>query len=804
MKGIHLFSCSIAMAAGCYFAAYVPVFVFPLIGAGIMILIWRLPKRWRPYCLIQTTVFLLAGIYFVAYDVAHQSFLYQAAATNKEVIIAGTIATSPKRDGDLVRFELSVSAPGDAGSNGKWITPKKERIAMRVTLTEESQIKKVQNWQEGDRLSGSITLSLPETARNPHAFDYARYLRWQGIYVTGQTTFSEIHVEEGERGWLAFFRQAQLFSAQKLDELYTTHETAGYMKSLLLGLQQEVTPELQNLYANLGTLHVLAISGLHVTIVSIAFLWLVEKFGVNRRTGVWVTMGLIGAYVLWVGASASAIRAGIMGGVGLWFQLSRERMHARDIWALALIVMTLYDPYQLWQIGFQLSFIVTLGLLEWMPLLMMLPYPRTRWLRSSIAVAIASQLASFPFVVYWFHLSNPLSLLINLLAVPVLSLVVLPLGYAALALGSIHPALAFLAVRINEYFLMWIHKCFIWLDHWQPPFRHWPHPDWWWLLWYGIFLLAISYLWKLGYHRLRDLGVYFICLLLLLGLARQPFKGNEEVIITFLDVGQGDSIVVEIGKKTVYLIDGGGTLRFSEQETWRKRRDPYEVGKDTLLPYLRSRGIEHIDRLIMTHGDADHVGGIPAIIPYFSFGAAIINHDVPEGVQANIVHELQRRHVPILSGKPGDHWEDAPGVQWTWLHPDKEDGFAGNDASVVLLLSAYGKKILFTGDLEQDGENMLLQKGLPTVDILKVAHHGSNTSTSAHFVQTIKPKMAMISVGEKNRYGHPAEEVLQRLADVHVYRTDQHGAIIVHIRPDKMILKTQLLSPERLQPFKKG
>ncbi|WP_134687188.1 DNA internalization-related competence protein ComEC/Rec2 [Brevibacillus migulae] len=804
MKGIHLFSTSMAMAAGCYLAAYLPVFVFPLIGVGIFSLCWWLPKHWRRHCLIPTVFFFLAAIYFFVYDAAHHSFLYQDAAFNRDITATGTIASPPKRDGDQVRFELSIPAPHQTGAVKHWLSPKTERIAMRVTLTEESQIKRVENWQEGDRLSGVIALSLPETARNPHAFDYASYLRWQGIYVTGKASFPAIRVEVGERGWQAFFRQAQLSSSEKLDELYPNKETAGYMKSLLLGLQQEVTPELQDVYANLGTLHVLAISGLHVTIVSIAFLWLVEKLGVSRRAGVLITIGLIGAYVLWVGASASAMRAGIMGAVGLWSQLKRERMHARDIWALALIVMLVYDPYQLWQIGFQLSFIVTLGLIDLVPLFLMLPYPRARWLRSAVAVAIVSQLVSFPFVVYWFHLSNPLSLLINLLAVPLLSLVVLPLGYAALALGSIHPALASLAVRINEYFLLWIHKAFVRLDHWQPPFRHWSHPDWWWLFLYGVFLLLFSYLWKIGYHRLRDLGVYFLCLLLLLGMARQPYRGNDEVTITFLDVGQGDSIIVEIGKKTVYLIDGGGTLRFSGQEAWRKRRDPYEVGKDTLLPYLRSRGIEHIDRLIMTHGDADHVGGIPAIIPYFSFGAAIVNHDAPEGVQADIVHELQRRHVPILSGKPGDHWEDAPGVQWTWLHPNREDGLAGNDASVVLLLTAYGKKILFTGDLEQNGENMLLQKGLPTVDILKVAHHGSNTSTTEHFIQTIKPQVAVISVGENNRYGHPAEEVLQRLSDVHVYRTDQHGAILLHISPNKMILKTQLLVPERLQPFKKG
>lgn len=756
---------------------------------------WLLPKSWKkPWGFLAGT-FFLAVIYFLAYDRAHQSFLLQDAAKSRESRVTGTIASPVKRDGDLVRFALTIPREQTDESIWGWFQSP-EKIAMRVSLTEEAQIKVIEQWQYGDSFSGTVTLALPETARNPHAFDYSRYLRWQGIYVTGEAPFASIQVKSSGGSWRSLFIKAQTTAANRLEELYTTPETRGYMKSLLLGMQAEVSPELQNIYANLGILHVLAISGLHVTVVSMAFLWAAEKAGLSRRKAVLIALLLIGAYVLWVGASASALRAGIMGGIGLWSQMRKERIHARAIWAIALILMLLYDPFQLWQIGFQLSFVVTLGLIELVPLFMIFPYPKPAWVRSLCAVTVSSQLVSFPFVVYWFHLFNPLSAPVNLLAVPVLSLIVLPLGYATLQLGSLHPALAMLAVRMNEYLLQWIHKAFSWLDQWQPPMRHWPHPEWWWLFCYGIVLILFSCLWKKGYHRFRDLAVYMICLALLLIMARQPYAAADEVRITFLDVGQGDSVVVEIGKKTVYLIDGGGTLRFSGQEAWRKRRDPFEAGKDTLLPYLRARGIEHIDRLIMTHWDADHVGAIPAILPYFSFGAALVNRDVPEGVAQQILDDLRQRQVPVLTGRPGDRWEDQPGVQWTWLHPDADDGFSGNDASVVLQLTAYGKKILFTGDLEQDGENKLLRDVRSTIDVLKVGHHGSKTSTSLAFLQQLEPQIAVISAGRQNRYGHPHEEVLQRLADeqVQIYRTDQHGAITLHIRPDKMIRKTQILA----------
>lgn len=804
MKDMKLFSASLALAAGYCLAAYLPAFYFPLLGCVALAALWWLPRHWQKRVLWLTAVCLLAVVYFLCYDHSRQSFLLPAAKAKQELLLTGSIHSLPQRDGDQVRFELMIPA-GQAGVETKrgWFAPSAERISMRVTLSEEAQIAQVASWRPNDRITGMISLALPEAARNPHAFDYARYLRWQGIHVTGQAAFSSIQVEAGQRGWLHLFQEAQAASAKKLEQLYAAPETAGYMKSLLLGLQSEVSPQLQNVYANLGTLHVLAISGLHVTVVSVSFLWLAEKLGTSRRAGVILTFCLIASYVLWVGASASAMRAGIMGGVGLWSLVSKNRIEAREIWALALMAMLICDPYQLWQIGFQLSFAVTLGLIELVPLLMMLPYPRAAWLRSSLAMQVAAQLVSFPFVIYWFHLFNPLSAPVNLVAVPVLSLVVLPLGYASLLLGSLHPGFAALAVYMNEAILGWIHQLFFWLDHWQPPFRHWPHPPWWWLILYYVGLILFTFLWKIGYHRRGDCLVYILCLLALLALARQPFQATEEVIITFLDVGQGESIIVEVGKKTVYLIDGGGTLRFTEPEAWRKRRDPYEVGKDTLLPYLRSRGIEHIDRLVLTHGDQDHVGGIPAILPYFSFGAVLVNHDAPQGVQQQIVQSLQSRHVPILTGKPGDRWEDLPGVEWTWLHPDRDDGFSNNDASIVLLLSAYGRQILFTGDLEQDGERKLLEQVLPPIDVLKVAHHGSKTSTTDSFVKQIQPQLAVISAGRQNRYGHPSEEVLRRLADAHVYRTDQHGAITLQISRSNLIPKTQMKGPEAMQPFKK-
>jgi competence protein ComEC len=796
------FSVSLAVIGGFLAAAYLPSFFIAIFCAIAAALFLVLKKGWGGKALFLTMACSLAYFYFLYVDGLHRSSLTEAAKAGETLYMDGVIDSPVIRDGDIARFMLMGKQIGHS-LDSLVPLPRQERIAMRVALTEQSQINLVEKWTIGQRWQGAVRLALPERARNPHAFDYARYLRWRGIHVTGSASFPDIWVDPGEGSLASVFLHWQMAAGKKVEELFPEPEMAGYMKSLLLGMQTEVSPELREVYANLGALHVLAISGLHITIISGMTLWIGERCGVSRKTGLLMTIAVISLYVLLAGAGASAVRAGMMGGLGLLAQYHARRVEVRELWAVTLLLMLLFDPYQLWQIGFQLSFAVTLGLIEFVPLLSSLPYPRMKAVRSFLAVTVSAQLVSFPFLIYWFHQFSPLSALVNLIVVPLLSVIVLPLGLMALLAGTIHPAFGVLPAYGAECLLDGIHQVFGWLDRLQPPFRHWIHPEGIWLFFYALFLSASIFLWKMGYHRRRDLIMYGLLLALLVGLARQPFSGADEVRITFLDVGQGDSIVVEVGKEKVYLIDGGGTLRFGHEEAWRKRRDPFEVGKDILLPFLRSRGIEHIDCLIMTHGDADHVGGLPAILPYFSFGVVVVNGKPPQGTEQEVINALRKRNVPIITGKPGVSWLDTPDVRWTWLHPGPSDGMAGNDASVVLLLSAFGRNILFTGDLEKDGEAVLLQHELPDVDVLKVGHHGSQTSTTPGLLVRIKPESAVISAGRHNRYGHPSTVVLQRLSDagVNVYRTDQQGAVTLVVRPEKMIWKTQILVQDTLQLF---
>ncbi|WP_400164123.1 DNA internalization-related competence protein ComEC/Rec2 [Brevibacillus sp. TJ4] len=784
---------SIAVIAGIVLAAYLhPAWMLAAAGGGCALFLLA-PQSKRRALFAYTCAMILAGLYCCVYQQLHHSLLEPHAVQGKTVVMRGTIDSPVRRDGDVARFFFAVHVFSHPG--GQWESAGGERIALRVSLGSEEQAKQVDRWVQGMDLEAAVQLSLPAVARNPNAFDYERYLHWLGVQVTGETSFADIRIVRHATGIWGWFQQWQGNAAARIDSLFADQEAAGYMKSLLLGLQHEASPDLSDMYAKLGLSHILAISGLHVTLVSSMFLWLLERSGINRKWALLVTVLLLIGYVLLVGASASAVRSGLMGGVGLVCQAFRRHLDGREVWAGALLAMLAVNPFFLWQIGFQLSFAVTLGLIVFVPYCLQVGQRLPAWLRASIAVTFVAQVVSFPFLVYHFHLFSPLSWLVNLVATPLLSAIVLPMGYTGLLLGLIHPALSTWPVLIATQLLHWLHKPLFALQEMNVPFTHWPHPDWWWLILYALFLSFLPWLWERGYHRKRDMLGYALLFFVLLVLARQPFSGDGVVRITFLDVGQGDSIVVEVGTKKVYLMDAGGNPAWPSREAWREKRDPFDPGKNIVLPFLRSRGIDHIDTVVMTHGDLDHIGGMKALLPHFSFGQVFVNGRLAQAAEREIVQRFWQRSIPVLTGKSGDRWTDLPGVEWEWLYPDgqRSEG-SENDASVVLKLTAYGTTVLFTGDIEKDGEEQLLMRGLSNADIVKVAHHGSKTSSTDSFLAATQPAFAVISAGQNNRYGHPAPDVIERLEQFgsSIYRTDRDGAITLVISSEGYTWTTEL------------
>jgi competence protein ComEC len=259
----------------------------------------------------------------------------------------------------------------------------------------------------------------------------------------------------------------------------------------------------------------------------------------------------------------------------------------------------------------------------------------------------------------------------------------------------------------------------------------------------------------------------------------------KTTLITIIDVGQGDATLIETTGGKVILMDGGGTLP-SRKMPWQRRNKSFEVGRDVVVPYLRYRGINHIDTMIMTHGDGDHIRGLEAVVKRFSIGEVLHSGAPPaDKFESQLLSMIQKKHIPIRVVASHDQWWMERGMHAQILHPLPTVSSGNtNNGSIVMLLSIYKTKILFTGDMELPVEQEVLARfRLPVIDILKVAHHGSNTSSHDAWLSAVKPKQALISAGTHNRYGHPKAEVLARLHRIgaHIWRTDQQGAILVKV-----------------------
>ncbi|TPG86917.1 DNA internalization-related competence protein ComEC/Rec2 [Brevibacillus laterosporus] len=774
--------------------------LFLWIGFAILILVCILSRgKRRNWSLLLLGSLLAGACYFSWYDGRYASELVHHAQ-EEMVFLRGKIDSPVERDGDLVRFYVLVSEVKSAGGvkDVPQIHRIDERVLVRLKLQHEEQIDTIERWQSGDTFQAQATLKLPSTVRNPHAFDYRAYLRYQKVAVVAELDFMDMNVDDSGGDWRAFLTRWQRAEASQLEKLKVEPEIIGFFRSLLLGQQSEVEADLQTIYADLGFIHVLAISGLHITIVSSGFLWILQKIGVPKKVSYVIGILFILMYVGLVGMGVSAVRAGFMGILGLFAKSREKSAHGLEILGVTGLIMLIYDPYQLFHLGFQLSFFITMGLLLFVPLIVQLKWSMPDWLVSTLAVTLVSQLISFPFLIYYFHLFSPISWLVNVLLVPVYSYVILPLGYILLLFSHVHIALTYIPAVLADYLLTPIHQMLAFLHQMKFPLRHWPHPVWWWHVLYAGFCAGFWLMWHLGYHRKKDLLVTAFAFVLLLVVAREPWGNKGKVEITIIDVGQGDSIIVEIDNSLLYVIDAGGTVSFGK-EPWQKRRNPFEVGKDVVLPYLRSKGVESIDRLVLTHGDHDHVGGMKALLPSIKVDRVLTNGRQPKA-EAEWFRAIQRQQISVYTGYPGYTWQDNPNVTWTWLSPDprQTEGSTENNASVVLLLSAYGVNVLLTGDLEESGEQELLERyTFPPIDLLKVGHHGSKTSSSEVFLNAINPSVSLISVGTNNRYHHPSEQVIERFEQrkTKIYRTDQHGAITVTINENGYKI-TPTLQPE--------
>ncbi|WP_268879006.1 DNA internalization-related competence protein ComEC/Rec2 [Niallia circulans] len=617
----------------------------------------------------------------------------------------------------------------------------------------------------------------PSPAANEGMFDYNSYLTGKSIHwllEVERKGFSSC--EQTNFHPLYFILMLREKGISWINTVFT-EQTAPVAIALLFGDRDYMAGDIQTAYQKIGIVHLLAISGSHVILLIGMSYYGLLRIGVTRQRSITILMFFLPAYTILTGLSPSVIRA-VSTAMLVLIQKKWQRTSysSIDLLSIAFVIYLFLFPRIVHDIGFQLSFVVSLFLL--LSTTILKQKEKQRW-KMYILTAYFCELSVLPFLLIYFHELPVLSLLANLVYIPFYS-VLLP--YCIIVF-----LLSMLFVKMTTLFLYPLDQLSMLSDWLALTAAKLPHvtmifgkPDKLELLLYILLIPLFFYLYEAFPDKRKS--IFLIPLsLLLFQHANNVWSPYGEV--AFINVGQGDSVLIhEPYNQGTYLIDTGGTVTF-QQEKWAEREDRYEVGEDTLVPYLKSKGISKIDKLILTHGDLDHIGGSTAVIENLHVEQILMaktNWNLTDG-ELGICKLAKQKNIPVLFVESGKRWlsRDA-GFQILAPIAGAEYSEGENDGSLVISARIGGITWLFTGDIEEIGEGMLLNKNTELkADILKVAHHGSKTSTTEAFLHAVDPTVAIISAGKNNSYGHPNKDVLERLhaKNITVWRTDLNGTI---------------------------
>lgn len=617
------------------------------------------------------------------------------------------------------------------------------------------------------QFTGTIEEQEIEPPAHRYSFDMARYLRMNGAAAVMEASDITSAVHRGKRAALSEYRARV---KAHIDNMFPA-PLAVEAQALLIGDRSNMSDELQKEYRTLGITHLFAISGLHVGLLTFFIRTVLLRIGFRKE---WVTLGLLlflPLYAVIAGGAPSVWRAVTVTMLVMIALSGNYKLRIDDALAWSALGFIFLQPHTVFQPGFQLSYLAAFSLLYSSKILA----DAKNGLMLSFLVTVITQAALYPVLLYHFYELSISSFIANLLYVPLYSVFILPANIILL-LFSWTPFAALL-FAVYEPVRQWIGSATSWLA--SLPYQVWTpgQPDA-----FGAALAAagiIIFLVALEKRSAVIAGI--VCLLLPAFYLEMKPKLHKEAIVSYIDVGQGDSTVIELPyRKAVYVIDTGGTLTFGERN-FKTPEKSFEVGRNIVVPYLKGKGITAVSKLLITHADADHMEGADEVLEELRVKEI---HMPPGSEQEKTMQPLleliEAQRIPVKLQKEGDGWS-AGRYSFQYIAPGDEP-YVGNDSSLVLAMHSSAAAFLFPGDIEKLGEQRIAQRYASadfTRVILKAAHHGSKTSTTEPFVRLLQPELAIISAGRNSRYGHPHAEVTERLTEhgVPFLTTAERGTI---------------------------
>ncbi len=798
-----LFGFCIGIVIGRYFSPE-PFIFFLILAVFFWALFFFFLMQGRKSAFLPLLVFVLIGVLASSRipDPDQPPDTIQKLLQRKNVILTGKITQSLEKGPTSSRMLLSLVSFKE---DDDWRT-----VSGNLLLNIRNSQRQ---WPVGQMLAGRVRIRPVRNFNNPGAFDYRQYLANQRIWLRGYVRSDKdlVPLDKPERNW-NYFLDAIRTRVRTFIEGWLPPDLAGFYRSLLLGERYALSGDLRELLYNAGIGHLLAISGLHIGLVA-GFAFLLCHFvcrHITTMAGRWGAQPVAAlaafpvalGYGLLTGMALPALRATLMLAVfTLALVIQREKDLVNSLLLAALLILTFY-PEALFTASFQLSFVGVAALILILPVV---PVPRRlqphdnrgenlrrpgRRFYLFICASLIISLYTAPLVLYHFHRFTTLGIPANFIAVPVVGFLILPAGLLAVFLLPLSTSLAGFFLTLGSIGLKLIVTLssklgsLTWATFWPGSPRAWQVA-----LAYALLLLPLA-----KTKRWCRFSLMAVCSLVLIGswIIPNHFGSAKSLLrVTFLDVSQGNSAVVELPGHSIILIDGGGFPGNS-----------FDVGRYVLAPYLWHRRISRLDTLVLSHPHPDHYQGLGFVAAHFpikQFWYSNVFGKDPNVL--DLVTTLTDKKVVFLSPKELASNQNIEGVDIQVLHPPPD--FIGsariptnkelNNQSLVIRLTYKDASFLFPGDIEKETEYELARlPHLEPVDVLLVPHHGSRTSSSIPFLQRLKPQIAIFSVGYSNPFRLPSTQVLERYRTfgARIYRTDLQGAITITTDGQKIEVET--------------
>lgn len=612
------------------------------------------------------------------------------------------------------------------------------------------------------------------TAENPGSFDAKSYYSANGIAFAVRK--ASILKRDDRINWgTELLHRIRCFCRQMIVRA-APENTAAILCAMILGEKGDLPSDIKALFQNGGIIHILAISGLHISILGMGLYNLLRKLGRSFLGASFLSGMLMVAFGTMTGFAPSAKRAVIMFVIYLGAQVTGRTYDMPNALMTAAILILFENPMLITQAGFLLSFFAVLGVLTadvW----------NYNWMKKTgLSVSISTWLFTLPLVAWFYYRVPVYGIFLNLVVIPFMTPVMLS-GLAGMAAGIFSVNAGRFCMAPAHYILEGIQKICGILE--VLPGGTWtigrPLPIQ--IIIYYLFLLSFC----LFFRKKRKIDLIQKAFGIILIISVISIKKPQDWTMTFLNVGQGDGICIRTVQDDVWLVDGGSLDRQS-------------LAQYTLEPYLESKGICKIDGWIVSHFDQDHVSGLLEILENYQCDLAgknksgitieqIILPDMQrkeEGTIQEQIKSLARKNGILIKEVSTGMIFQKGKTSICVLAPQKDVLYEDqNQGSMVVEVRYQNFRALLTGDVEKEGEAVLTKQPiLHKIDLLKVAHHGSKNGSCEEFLQKVQPEAAVISCGKENRYGHPHKEVLQRLKAMNcrILRTDEDGAVDVVVK----------------------